>query len=40
MTERPRSKRWTREEWERLLEEERRTEAARPPVGALGARLG
>jgi hypothetical protein len=39
MTERPRSKRWTREEYERLLEEERRTEAARPPVVALGARV-
>ena len=39
MTERPRSKRWTREEWERLLEEERRAKAARPPVVALGARV-
>ena len=39
MTEQPRSKRWTREEWERLLEEERRAEAARPPVVALGARV-
>ena len=39
MTERPRSKRWTREEWERLLEEERRAEAARPPVVSLGARV-
>ena len=39
MTERPRSKRWTREEWQRLLEEERRAEAARPPVVALGARV-
>jgi hypothetical protein len=39
MTEDPRSKRWTREEWERLLEEERRAEAARPPVVALGARV-
>jgi hypothetical protein len=39
MTERPRSKRWTREEWERLLEEECRAEAARPPVVALGARV-
>jgi hypothetical protein len=39
MTERPRSKRWTREEWERVLEEERRAEAARPPVVALGARV-
>ena len=29
MTEGPRSKRWTREEWERMLEEERRAEAAR-----------
>jgi hypothetical protein len=25
MSERPRSERWTREEWERLLEEERRS---------------
>jgi hypothetical protein len=39
MTERPRSKRWTKEEWERHLEEERRAEAARPPVVALGARV-
>ncbi|MEJ2211855.1 MAG: hypothetical protein P8129_22850 [Anaerolineae bacterium] len=39
MTERPRSKRWTREEWERLLEEERRAEATRPPVVTLGARV-
>ena len=39
MTERPRSKRWTREEWERLLEEERCAEAVRPPVVALGARV-
>jgi hypothetical protein len=39
MTERPRSKRWTREEWERRLEEERRAEGARPPVVALGARV-
>ena len=39
MTERPRSERWTREEWERLLEEERRAEAARPPVVAPGARV-
>jgi hypothetical protein len=39
MTDRPRSKRWTREEWERLLEEERRAEAARPPVVAPGARV-
>ncbi|HSR35513.1 MAG TPA: hypothetical protein VLY63_33505 [Anaerolineae bacterium] len=39
MTERPRSKRWTREEWERLLEEERRAEAARPPVVTLGSRV-
>ncbi len=39
MTERPRSKRWTREEWEHLLKEERRSEAARPPVVSLGARV-
>ncbi|MFN2244433.1 MAG: hypothetical protein ACK2U2_19225 [Anaerolineae bacterium] len=39
MTERPRSKPWTREEWERQIEEERRAEAARPPVVALGARV-
>jgi len=39
MTERPRSKRWTREEWECLLEEERSAEAARPPVVTLGARV-
>jgi hypothetical protein len=39
MTERPRSKPWTREEWERLLEEERRAASARPPVVALGARV-
>jgi hypothetical protein len=39
MTEHPRSKRWTKEEWERHLEEERRAEAARPPVVALGARV-
>jgi hypothetical protein len=39
MTERPRSKRWTREEWERLLAEERQAEAARPPVVSLGARV-
>jgi hypothetical protein len=39
VTEGPRPKRWTREEWERLLEEERRAEAARPPVVAPGARV-
>ena len=39
MTERPRSERWTREEWERLREEERRSEAARPPLVSLGARV-
>jgi hypothetical protein len=39
MTERPRSKHWTREEWERLLEEERRAEEARLPVVAPGARV-
>ncbi|MGD2040043.1 MAG: hypothetical protein PVH11_04405 [Anaerolineae bacterium] len=39
MTERPRSKRWTKEEWEQLLEEERRADAARPPVVTLGARV-
>jgi hypothetical protein len=39
MTERPRSKRWTSVEWECLLEKERRAEAARPPVVALGARV-
>ena len=39
MTEGPRSKRWTREEWEQLLEEERRAKAARPPVVTPGARV-
>ncbi|MBN1661023.1 MAG: GreA/GreB family elongation factor [Anaerolineae bacterium] len=39
MSKHPGSKRWTREEWEALLEEERRAEAARPPVVALGARV-
>ncbi|MFN2243889.1 MAG: hypothetical protein ACK2U2_16470 [Anaerolineae bacterium] len=39
MTERPISKRWTKEEWERLLEEERRAEAAQPPAVALGSRV-
>lgn len=39
MADRPESKRWTREEWEHLLEEERRAQAARPPVVALGARV-
>lgn len=39
MTDRPTSKRWTRQEWERLLEEERRAAAARPPVVAVGARV-
>ena len=39
MTEHPRPKRWTKEEWERHLEKERRAEAARPPVVTLGARV-
>jgi hypothetical protein len=39
MTERPRSERWTREDWERYLEEKRREEADRPSVVSLGARV-
>jgi hypothetical protein len=39
MAEDPRRKPWTKEEWQRMLEEERRAEAARPPVVAIGARV-
>jgi transcription elongation GreA/GreB family factor len=39
MAENRRGERWTREEWEAMLEEERRAEAARPAVVRLGAQV-
>ena len=39
MTEPAESKRWTKEEWQRFLDEERQTQAAAPAVVALGARV-
>jgi transcription elongation GreA/GreB family factor len=39
MAEDRQGKRWTREEWEAMLEQERRAEAARPAVVRPGARV-
>lgn len=39
MGEERQGKRWTREEWEAMLRQERQAEAARPPVAQQGAQV-